>query len=402
MLERCTACGAVVEHLSDASLQRLEGPVGRGGGRRHRRCLLRSAEPTKAASIFVNACCGSALCRDVCPEGLDPYDMMRLAKVRQARWTRRSRRRATTISGWSRRRRSLARSSRAGSHSPPAARRPSLPSRLLHGLQHHADPAHRPDGDGTCSTCSASTTPPSAAAPTAAASSSSASAGQPPPRRSPGTPSTTSPRSSRAKSSPGARPASSTSPTSARTTSTTTFRSTTSATSCSSGWTSSAAAPAAADARRPGSPRAAAPRRLGHRGPDHAPGRHPEPWRWCRTEQHVYGYQCNAISASGALEAALERMLAETGAPGRRRPGLGLPRLPPPPVQRPAPAASRSRWSTGSACSPGRWATSAKTATAPTRCSATRTRSSKKRWPSTGARASRWRPAQGDPWEFGG
>src|SRR6478672_9799483 len=85
ILERCTKCGKCVEvcpmraHTSvkDADPGEVAGGI---------ISLLRSAEPTEAARIFVNACSGSALCRDVCPEGIDPYDMMRLAKVRQAKF----------------------------------------------------------------------------------------------------------------------------------------------------------------------------------------------------------------------------------------------------------------------------------------------------------------------------
>jgi heterodisulfide reductase subunit D len=84
VLERCTACGACVEACpmraynasKDESAEAVAGGI---------LSLLRSNDPTKAASIFVNACSGSALCRDVCDEGINPYDMMRLAKVHQAR-----------------------------------------------------------------------------------------------------------------------------------------------------------------------------------------------------------------------------------------------------------------------------------------------------------------------------
>ena len=84
ILDRCTKCGKCVEvcpmraHTSikaDDPGEVASGIIG----------LLRSAEPSEAARIFVNACSGSALCRDVCPDGIDPYNMMRLAKVRLAR-----------------------------------------------------------------------------------------------------------------------------------------------------------------------------------------------------------------------------------------------------------------------------------------------------------------------------
>src|SRR5439155_19040405 len=83
ILERCTECGKCVEvcpQLGQLPIQDEEpalvttGIIG----------LLRSDQPTNPASIFVNACSGSALCRDVCPEGIDPYTMMRLAKLRQS------------------------------------------------------------------------------------------------------------------------------------------------------------------------------------------------------------------------------------------------------------------------------------------------------------------------------
>lgn len=84
ILERCTSCGACIEICPMRAHSSIEnddpktiaaGIVG----------LLRGNEPTAAASVFVEACCGSAKCRDVCDEGIDPYDMMRLAKVDLAR-----------------------------------------------------------------------------------------------------------------------------------------------------------------------------------------------------------------------------------------------------------------------------------------------------------------------------
>ena len=82
VLERCTACGTCVEvcpmwpHSAARDVPADE--VTRGIV-----SLLRSDEPTAAATAFVNTCSGSALCRDVCPEGIDPTFMMRTAKVRQ-------------------------------------------------------------------------------------------------------------------------------------------------------------------------------------------------------------------------------------------------------------------------------------------------------------------------------
>jgi Fe-S oxidoreductase len=81
LLEKCTACGKCVEvcpnlsHLPDAAAA----PGATAAGIL---MLLRDVAAPKAAQAFVDACSGSALCRDVCPEGLDAYDLMRLAKVR--------------------------------------------------------------------------------------------------------------------------------------------------------------------------------------------------------------------------------------------------------------------------------------------------------------------------------
>jgi Fe-S oxidoreductase len=47
--------------------------------------ILRGEAGGPAADAFVSACSGSAKCRDVCPEGLDPYTMMRLARFDHAR-----------------------------------------------------------------------------------------------------------------------------------------------------------------------------------------------------------------------------------------------------------------------------------------------------------------------------
>ena len=82
VLDKCTACGKCVEvcpmwphsAAKDAPADQVAAGIV---------SLLRSAEPTPAATAFVNTCSGSALCRDVCPEGIDPFDMMRTAKVHQ-------------------------------------------------------------------------------------------------------------------------------------------------------------------------------------------------------------------------------------------------------------------------------------------------------------------------------
>jgi Fe-S oxidoreductase len=82
VLERCTACGRCVEvcpmwpHSAARATPTAEVTQGIVS-------LLRSGEPTAAARAFVETCSGSALCRDVCPEGIDPFNMMRTAKVRQ-------------------------------------------------------------------------------------------------------------------------------------------------------------------------------------------------------------------------------------------------------------------------------------------------------------------------------
>jgi Fe-S oxidoreductase len=82
ILERCTACGKCVEicPMWPHTSVRDEDPKAITAGIVS---LLRSNDPSAAARLFLNACSGSALCRDVCPEGIDPYTMMRLAKVRQ-------------------------------------------------------------------------------------------------------------------------------------------------------------------------------------------------------------------------------------------------------------------------------------------------------------------------------
>jgi len=81
LLERCTACGKCVEvcpnlpHLPEAAADTKATAAGI-------LMLLRDVDASRAARTFAEACCGSARCREVCPEGLDAYDLMRLAKVR--------------------------------------------------------------------------------------------------------------------------------------------------------------------------------------------------------------------------------------------------------------------------------------------------------------------------------
>lgn len=81
LLERCTACGKCVEvcpnlpHLPEAAADTKATAAGI-------LLLLRDIDASRAARTFAEACCGSARCREVCPEGLDAYDLMRLAKVR--------------------------------------------------------------------------------------------------------------------------------------------------------------------------------------------------------------------------------------------------------------------------------------------------------------------------------
>jgi heterodisulfide reductase subunit D len=81
LLEKCTACGRCVDvcpnlpHLPEAAADSKATAAGI-------LLLLRDIAAPKAAQTFVDACCGSALCREVCPEGLDAYDLMRIAKVR--------------------------------------------------------------------------------------------------------------------------------------------------------------------------------------------------------------------------------------------------------------------------------------------------------------------------------
>lgn len=82
ILDRCTMCGKCVEVCPNLGLLPIKNddPKAVAGGIIG---LLRDDSPTAASTAFVDACSGSAACRDVCPEGIDPYNMMRLAKVRQ-------------------------------------------------------------------------------------------------------------------------------------------------------------------------------------------------------------------------------------------------------------------------------------------------------------------------------
>lgn len=81
LLEKCTACGKCVEvcpnlpHLPEAAAA----PDQTAAGILQ---LLRDVAAPAPSQAFVDACSGSALCREVCPEGLDAYDLMRIAKVR--------------------------------------------------------------------------------------------------------------------------------------------------------------------------------------------------------------------------------------------------------------------------------------------------------------------------------
>lgn len=80
LLERCTACGQCVDacpnlqFLPASAADTAATAAGILG-------LLRDVPAPAPAAAFVAACSGSALCREVCPEGLDPTDLMRLAKV---------------------------------------------------------------------------------------------------------------------------------------------------------------------------------------------------------------------------------------------------------------------------------------------------------------------------------
>ena len=147
---------------------RQPAPLGRAdrGGNR-----LRAAPAPGARSVATSA-----------PKASTPFNMMRVAKVHQNVLDGKK----PPTSDY--KLMDLSRPAAAGpveprwfTRRPPADARAEL--RLLHGLQHHADAAHRPDRDGPARPPRRLTTRRSAAAPTAAASSSSAS-GWRPPRRS--------------------------------------------------------------------------------------------------------------------------------------------------------------------------------------------------------------------------
>ena len=80
ILDRCTACGKCVDvcpqlqFLPTAAADTKATAAGILG-------LLRDVPAPQPAAAFLDACSGSALCREVCPEGLDAYDLMRLAKI---------------------------------------------------------------------------------------------------------------------------------------------------------------------------------------------------------------------------------------------------------------------------------------------------------------------------------
>jgi Fe-S oxidoreductase len=81
ILERCTTCGKCVEvcptRQYNASSKVDTETVASGI-----LTILRREQPDAAARTFIEACCGTARCRDVCEEGINPQHMMRLAKVR--------------------------------------------------------------------------------------------------------------------------------------------------------------------------------------------------------------------------------------------------------------------------------------------------------------------------------
>ena len=81
LLEKCTACGKCVEVCPNLPYL-PEAAADSGATAAGILMLLRDVAAPRAARSFVEACCGSARCREVCPEGLDAYDMMRIAKVR--------------------------------------------------------------------------------------------------------------------------------------------------------------------------------------------------------------------------------------------------------------------------------------------------------------------------------
>ena len=79
ILERCTACGKCVEVCPMLPFLEVRSvpteDVARG-----LLAILRG-EHDRNGAIFAEACSGSARCRNVCPEQLDPYHFMRLAKL---------------------------------------------------------------------------------------------------------------------------------------------------------------------------------------------------------------------------------------------------------------------------------------------------------------------------------
>jgi Fe-S oxidoreductase len=81
LLEKCTVCGKCVEVCPNLPPlpEAAASPDATAAGIL---LLLRDVSAPRAAQSFVDACSGSARCRDVCPEGLDAYDLMRLAKLR--------------------------------------------------------------------------------------------------------------------------------------------------------------------------------------------------------------------------------------------------------------------------------------------------------------------------------
>ena len=79
VLATCTACGrcvAVCPMLPFLAIKEHPPEAVAGGVLR----VLRGEED-QAGALFAEACSGSARCRHVCPEGLDPYHVLRLAKL---------------------------------------------------------------------------------------------------------------------------------------------------------------------------------------------------------------------------------------------------------------------------------------------------------------------------------
>lgn len=79
ILARCTACGECVAACPTLPFLEVR-EVPAASIARGLLSVLRR-QPDRAAAIFAEACSGSAQCRDVCPEQLDPYTFMRLAKL---------------------------------------------------------------------------------------------------------------------------------------------------------------------------------------------------------------------------------------------------------------------------------------------------------------------------------